>query len=269
MPSSDRHLTAEEVGRILEIVQNTDAIVVGGQSVNLWAEHYAGRNAGFPDNGPYTSKDVDFFRNARAAEALADALGGKLLLPKPDDATPNAAVVIGMLEDREIEVDFMTSVLGVDESSITTKYVTLGGVNTVTGNTFRILLLHPLDCLRSRFANINKLSREDDLSLRQARTAIAIVKHFIDDLLVMKLTGEAQRALRDLCYVVRDGFIRGDVAFRHDIDPLPVLRAFLEDPRLDERWRTRYLAKAVARLEKMIDRRVKAEAANVAAPARS
>lgn len=61
-----------------------------------------------------------------------------------------------MLENREIEVDFMTSVLGVEESSITTKYVTLGGVNTVTGNTFRILLLHPLDCLRSRFANINK-----------------------------------------------------------------------------------------------------------------
>lgn len=268
MPSGDRHLTAEEVGRILEIVQSTDAIVVGGQSVNLWAQHYAGRRAGFPDNGPYTSKDVDFFRNARAAVALADALGGTLMLPKPEDATPNAAVVIGMLADRKIEVDFMTLVLGVDEKSITTKYVTLGGMNAVTGSTFKVLLLHPLDCLRSRFANINTLHREDELSLRQAQTAIAIVKHFIDDLLEMELTGEAQRALRDLCYVTRDGFIRGDVAFRHDIDPLPVLRAFLEDPRLDERWRTRYLAKAVARLEKIIDRRVKAKAAIAAAPAR-
>jgi hypothetical protein len=30
MPPGDDHLTADQVARILEIVQNTDAIVIGG-----------------------------------------------------------------------------------------------------------------------------------------------------------------------------------------------------------------------------------------------
>jgi hypothetical protein len=79
------HLTHEQVARILELVQETDAIVVGGQSLNIWAVHYLGHNPNLSSFAPFTSKDLDFYRNPAAAERLAEALGGTIYLPRPDD----------------------------------------------------------------------------------------------------------------------------------------------------------------------------------------
>jgi hypothetical protein len=76
------HLSAEEVAEILKIVQGTDAILIGGQCLNFWAEHYAPRDPQLAARGPFTSKDIDFYKNRTAAEKLTEVFGGILYLPE-------------------------------------------------------------------------------------------------------------------------------------------------------------------------------------------
>jgi hypothetical protein len=69
LTSDLRHLAAEQCARSLEIVQDFDAIVVGGQSVNLWAEHYARRHSKVAAYGRFTVSDVRPPPSSLAAEA--------------------------------------------------------------------------------------------------------------------------------------------------------------------------------------------------------
>ncbi len=75
------HLTENEVLRLIDIVEEFDPVVVGGQAVNLWVQCFRGRNPNFLGDRAFTSKDIDFYRNQEAAEKLADELGGQIFLP--------------------------------------------------------------------------------------------------------------------------------------------------------------------------------------------
>lgn len=246
-----RHLTAKEVAHILEIVQDADAIVVGGQSVNLWAEFYKARAPEIAQQGPFTSKDIDFYGAIESAELLADALGGEIRRPRLDDETPNAALVVAMLGNRQIEIDFMRVVLGVDDASIKDKYVTLRGIHPIDRTKhIRMMVLHPLDCVKSRYANVNILGREDEISLKQAAVAIAVLKFFIEDRLAEGDWKMAQATLCDLYDVARREFTRGMKASRHDrLNPIGVLKAFVNHEGLDPRWRKHNLASMIRSLE--------------------
>lgn len=203
---------------------------------------------------PFTSKDVDFFDNPEAASRLADALHGELRVPDPDDQTPSAALVVGALHNRRIAVDFMRVIKGVDDSAIRDRFITLKG--TPPGRTvpISIRVLHPLDCVRSRLANINHLHRTGDLSIRQARVSIIVLEKFIDELIrmgVTKAVKHAQRTLHDLEYVIRGAHCGQKSHLDADISLTPEasLRKFLDHSGLDSRWRDRTLAKAVERTE--------------------
>jgi len=253
MADEEPHLTPEQVARILEMAQDTGAIIIGGQAVNLWAEHYRRRAPELAQRGPFTSKDIDFYGGAQAAATLARELGGQLRVPPPNDATPNSALVVGRLDDRTVEIDFMRVVLGVEDSAMKSNFVTLRGRNPRTGGQIHLHLLHPLDCLRSRLANINLLSREDALSLRQAAIAIDVLQLFIEDLLVRGQRKAAQGVLRDLFYLTRDGFVRGRRARRYvELNPLRAMKAFRHHGVLDSRWRSNTLARMIDRIEEML-----------------
>jgi hypothetical protein len=248
------HLSAEEVMAILDIVQDADPIVVGGQAVNIWAEHYSEVAKELVEYGPYTSKDIDFYRNRDAAYRLSEALNGKLLIPEPGNYTPNDSLVIGKFGDRNIEVDFMATVLGVEDSSIQNNYITLTGVEKASSREVRILLLWPLDCVRSRFANLNILGRNDPVAIRQAQASLIVLREFIKDLIVAGSPKVAMRILHDMYYVIKDEHLRKPTDAVHRLDPMPILREFLGHEGLDERWRTLCLAHSIARLEDKIKR---------------
>lgn len=231
--------------------------MVGGQAVNLWASHYLGAFPALKDYAPFTSKDIDFFKNPEAAEHLADAIDGDLYLPDYDDATPNAALVIGFLKKCRIEVDFMRAIVGVDDNSIRNRAITLAGPSPIDGAPVLIRVMHPLDCVRSRLANINVLKRTDDLAVRQATVSILVLGHFIAELLGRKsrmAIKEAQDTLQDLEYVIRNDH-KGRISHLDDdiaLKPETVLRQFLDHDGLDVRWRENLLAKALARTEKTL-----------------
>jgi len=252
------HLSEEEVLAIIDFIADCDPIVVGGQSTNIWAEYYSARDPELRSLRPFTSKDIDFFANEEATKKLASSLeDGKIFIPGMDDHTPSAAVVVGKLNHRKIEVDFMATILGVDNKSIIENYVSLAGSATPNGKVTRILVMHPADCVKSRLANINGVThRHDPLSIKQATASIKVLKNFADDLISGGAPRMAQRLLHDLEYVIRDQHIGKDSHRKFDaqIQPIEVLRHFANDKRLDERWRQLILERAIKRLERRIEK---------------
>lgn len=90
IPDFPDNLRPDEVLQIVDLMAGCDPIIVGGQSVNIWARYCAARDSSLEDLGPFTSWDVDFFRNRQAAQQLAARLesGTVLLRPPPTWARP-------------------------------------------------------------------------------------------------------------------------------------------------------------------------------------
>jgi hypothetical protein len=201
-----------------------------------------------------TSEDVDFFGDRQAAERFAARLeAAKVYIPGPDDYTPHAAVIVGTVGDRRIKVDFLHSILGVDRASIENNFITLSGTHKKTGAPIDILVLHPLDCLRSRISNINDLRRKDPHSISSAQASIIVLQAFVDDLLSQGLIKEAQGVLHDLYFVTR-GCLGTPAHKEFGVDPREILRPFLDDGRLDDRWRAFNLTSALRRLDEKATR---------------
>ncbi|PSO21803.1 hypothetical protein C7G42_09330 [Bradyrhizobium sp. MOS003] len=131
--------------------------------------------------------------------------------------------------------------------------VTLTGPSQGQGSQIDILILHPLDCLRSRLSNINDLKRTDPHSISSAHAAVIILDVFIDDLLQNGETKKAQAILMSLFYVIRDRNLGRPSQTKFQVDPLSILLKYRLDLRLDNRWRSHQLANAISRLRKKMD----------------
>ena len=168
----------------------------------IWARHYAGYNEEIPKIYSMSSEDVDFYATRKAAEEFAAKLSNsKLYIPDLDDHGPNSAKVEGFIGDREIKVDFLHSIKGVDHASLKKNVITLTGTRSDTGQPLNIQLLHPIDCFRSRLSNINDLKRKDVHSITTARAAILVLDAIINDFLDRGWTKEAQETLQTLRFV--------------------------------------------------------------------
>jgi hypothetical protein len=244
------HLSEDEVLQIVSFIADSSPIIVGGQSINIWARHYSDSDPALAQMQPLTSKDVDFYASKTVAEQLASHLtDSKILLPTIGDATPNAAVVIGKLGNRKIAVDFLATILGVPNDSITDNYVAIKGTMPGSGKPITLCLMHPLDCLKSRLSNINILNRFDEHALTQATASLKVLEHFIDEVLTAGVIKSAQRTLHALPYVYRDLHLgqKSHISFGNRLNFSPIFEKFSTDTRLDERWRHLYFIKAIDR----------------------
>lgn len=252
------HLTVEEVQTLLGFVQKHQPIIVGGQAINLWAELFHGMDADLDGLGALTSKDLDFYHNKAAEQALANSLvGGEIKLPKGDDHTPNAAVVTGKLGDRDIVVDFLAQIKGVEDKSLLANSITFA--DAADPGNVSITLMHPLDCVRSRLSNINMLGRTNDHSVRQAVASLLILDCFIDHQLAdgqdKAGTRRALDALRELEYIIREKHIgkTTEQEFGSQLDPIAILSKYRTDERLDARVRDQLIQGILDRLSEKAD----------------
>jgi hypothetical protein len=244
------HLTAEEVEIILQYIEQVDAILVGGQSLAIWARLFLSSAPQIARVYSISSEDVDVYANSAAAKAFAAKLrSAQVFIPDPFDNSPNAAVVEGYLGDRKIRIDFMRTILGVDPKSIKKNFVTLSRAGKGGGKPVNILIMHPLDCLKSRLSNINDLHREDAHSISSARAAILVVEAFIDQHLGRGEFRQAQAILMSVYYLTRDRALGKPSHLIYGIDPGDILRRFRLDLRLNRTWRAHQLAGAIERLK--------------------
>ena len=246
---------------LLEILlqaQAIDAVVVGGQALNIWGERLwprAGQElAAF---APLQSKDIDFLGDHRAAEALARRLGGRAARPSGDHtATPSAAAVHVVIDGRAYIIDFLHALAGLDARAVVERAVELT-IDAPQGP-IDVMVLHPMDVLRARIAALTVLRRADPGARRQLGAAPVVAREHVVELLE---TGdaedrdEAQDLVREMIALGADP-AHDAILARHGVDLLDHAGRLADRPEWHPSFAEHQIRRAVAHERERRDRRV-------------
>lgn len=176
--SRERPLSYRDTAKVLaRLGGDLSIVLVGGQAVNFWAEHYRTRALDLGD-GPFTSADIDFTGTRQEILTSAKRLGGTALLPEAFAPPPSSGIVIFRDDDGfEHTIDFLMAVYGVDDGvdrrSVPIEMLDEHGAPT--GVRFRVM--QPVDCLWSRVHNVTGLPGYDTRhGMAQARAAVVCAR---------------------------------------------------------------------------------------------
>lgn len=160
---------------ISKIENPGNIVLVGGQSLSFWVDHY---DITIPKTDtPYLTQDADFLARKHDAIAISELLGGQVKLATLDDNTPNiATLVFRGSAGNKLLIDFLGIIVGVDEGEIRKLAV------PVERGEWRLNILHPILCLKSRINNLDILpSKRNKNGIEQARVAVEVAKHYLRD----------------------------------------------------------------------------------------
>lgn len=217
----------------------------------MWVDYLARFDDEIASLGSVSSADVDYFEHPAAAESLKQKLKGKILWP--EDAislSPNYCTVAAFVNGKQIQIDFMRNVLGVNPRTLMDRCVIIAGQFPNIEREVRLALMHPLDCIQSRLANIETLGRHDKWSMIQTDASFKVLGAFIRYLIQLDETKEARRTIVEFQYVLRDWFYQPNV-YPHVVDrvsPIELVSQYLDEKAFDHRWRELTLAPMIERL---------------------
>lgn len=217
-PLHEVALAREEVEQILRACDG-QAVLVGGQALAYWAQHYQIRPLDVLKD--YVTLDADFLGGKRIAREMAKSLAGwKLWEPSMDDATPQSAKLSWKSGDEIKQVDFLSTVLGLNTEGVRKR-----AVESSLPEGVRLLVLHPLDVLESRMCNLAALpSKRNAQGVAQAELSIDVVRCFMQQLLESGQTGVLFDAIKRVGKIAKDR--RHLAAFHeHGLDPLRAIPA--------------------------------------------
>lgn len=205
-------LAPAEVTKILGIC-SPEGLLVGGQALAFWADHYGVRRP--PDLESGVTADADFIGDSELARRLGEELGWTTWIPALDDATPQTGKVTRRLKNGTVkQVDFLSGVVG-----LTTKDLIRRAVEVeMPGSVLRVI--HPIDVLDSRIQNLHALpQKRNKVGIAQAALAIDVAR----DCIRHAITETGERAGLKLLERVAD--IAGETAavrvfLLYGVDPL-------------------------------------------------
>lgn len=240
--SARRPLSVREVGELLAKSPHArDAILVGGQALNIWAVRYrlAAQNAAVSD-------DIDFFGNRAAAIAAGLDWDAEVQTPKLDDHTANSAIVLVDIDNVEYGIDFLNSILGVDSDELRRWSSVAGGL----GYTFRVM--HPLHVLQSQLENTYGLlnRRDTDLGGYQAervKLAVAVVACAVREMLDAGKPRVALNMVKRIAAIATSG----PALAAHARDLIDVLEAIPDHTA----WSREFLEKRMPQIREAADRK--------------
>lgn len=236
-----RRLSPRDVGELLSRSGRTaDAVLVGGQALNVWALHY-----GVLGEGMALSDDIDFVGDR--AQALAAGLDwqGEVRLAGFDDHTPNAATVVVDIDGERHTIDFLQDIKGVEGGALRAWAI------EVRGRSVHFRVLHPLHVLASQLANAyGELDRRRDpkfgtYARDRVKIAIEIARHAIREILKGSETRQALKAAEFVFDLSR----REDAVRAYAEDGLDVLKAIPSRGPWPEAFRETRLPQAKAAAE--------------------
>ncbi|MBC7601425.1 MAG: hypothetical protein H7255_02040 [Ramlibacter sp.] len=154
-------------------------VLVGGQAIEAWGHYF--KVVAPTGNAQPLTEDTDWYGDRKAAIWLCNLLGSEttqLTLADGFDPSPNTAVALHQRPDgRVVMMDFLRSLVGIHPNDITTRAV------PVQVGPVKLHILHPLLCLESRLANLEKLPGKRNLNGKmQAEWAVKIVEAFLREL---------------------------------------------------------------------------------------
>lgn len=193
---------ADVVRTLLREGATHELVLVGGQALKVWVEHYA---IPLPAKHAYVSRDVDFLTgsaaDAEVVRRLARALGGRAIFPARRAALTalvgQAVKEIG--SDEVLNVDVLHRVFGADEDAVRAR-----AVEVELGPSLTTRVMHPLDVLKSRVDNLHGLKeKQNELGRTQLEAAIAVARAFQRDSAAMEKprAGRRSPALRYVSFI--------------------------------------------------------------------
>jgi hypothetical protein len=170
----------ELVQRVLESAP-PDVVLIGGQALAYWMGYYDIHAPG--STAPAISRDVDFFTpNAANTDPLhqfARAIRGRAEVNHISALSALIGSAVAPAEEgRVYNVDLLHDVVGLDRARIEANAVSV----PVPGTGVMIRLMHPLDVLQSRNANLHSLTEKQDATGQlQFRLAIEVARVFLEE----------------------------------------------------------------------------------------
>jgi hypothetical protein len=173
----EAYFPPELVDRVLRSAQ-TDVVLVGGQALAFWMDRFGIEHA---LRQPAVSRDIDFFTpnaaNTAPLHRFAKAIGGQAKFQDIRALTALIGSAVAPAEgDLVYNVDLLHAVFGLDREDVMANAMEVRSRN---GTSFRVM--HPLDVLQSRNANLHKLrDKQNALGEQQFRLAIEVARAWLE-----------------------------------------------------------------------------------------
>jgi hypothetical protein len=174
-------LTPEDLKDVLSKLQDAglDAIIVGGQAVNLWAYCYSADNPELLNWMPFSSEDLDFFGGRVEAMLCHEVLGGQVALSRDFDPSPNAGVVLVNQSNRQLRIDMLASVYGLNDAEISNTAQTFVGLDKLSGVSVKVL--HPVLCLEGKLRCLRGLPQNGRQDLKHVQISVLVIKQVLKE----------------------------------------------------------------------------------------
>lgn len=205
-------LTPQDIRAILKVC-SPDGVLVGGQALAFWADHYGVRRP--PELEPAVSADADFIADGTVARTLAKTLGWTPWIPGFDDATFQTGKVTQKQRDGSIkQVDFLASVAGLATKDVLRRAIEMDvpGIGVVR-------VMHPIDVLDSRIQNLALIpAKRTSAGVSQAELSIDVARAFIAEEIRERGEKSALKLLERVVEIAADIGARR-VYLEYGIDP--------------------------------------------------
>jgi hypothetical protein len=189
-----------EVSAFAEVLNSSEKpILVGGQAVNLWAEHYAPAVPELDPLRPFTSKDADIFGDRAMAERIAVATNWKLTCYSEPRTIAIAMLTKELPNGHPLLVEVINSVNGLRPRELSDPDL----LELRPGQVYRVL--SPVLLLKAKLANVAQIDQARRQDVRHVQMLLPCVREYLREAYSRTLLGEmTERAFVDLLEDSRD-----------------------------------------------------------------
>lgn len=99
-------------------------------------------------------------------------LGGKIILNRDFDPSPNAGIVLVNYQNQTLRIDFLASVYGLNDAKITGTALTFLGKNQLEN--IKLKVLHPILSLEGKLRCLRSLPQQNRQELKHTKILILI-----------------------------------------------------------------------------------------------
>jgi len=147
-----------------------DVVLVGGQALGFWVQSYG---LGVPEGFAAISNDLDFLAKSagdkESVQRFASIIKGHTIIPSDRALTALVGqAVLDISDDEFINIDVIFKVIGIKPELIRSRAV------RVQDGKSAFLVMHPLDVLHSRLANIHQLVDKKDTPKKEAKSLMQL-----------------------------------------------------------------------------------------------
>jgi len=189
-----------EISAFSEVLNSAEKpILVGGQAVNLWAEHYGSAIPALDPLRPFMSKDADIFGDRAMAERLAKATQWRLTCYN-EPRTIAVAMLAKEIPGKEpLLIEVINSVNGLTPGDLADPDL----LELRPGQVYRVP--SPIILLKAKLANVAQIDQSRRQDVRHVQMLVPCVREYVREAHSRAIGGEiTERDFVNLLESARD-----------------------------------------------------------------